>query len=46
MNAKRFLRSNERLCMLEVPIEDFIQLIEELIKVEKDWIPNFPNTSL
>ena len=36
MNAKRFLRSNERLCMPEVPIEDFIQLIEELIKVEKD----------
>ena len=46
MNAKRFLRSNERLCMLEVPIEHFIKTIEELIKVEKDWISTLLNTSL
>ncbi len=46
MNAKRFQKSNERLCMPELPVEDYIQAVEELIKVEKDWIPTLPGTSL
>lgn len=46
MNAKRFQKSNERLCMPQVPVEDFIEAISELVKLEKDWIPTKPGTSL
>ena len=46
MNAKRFQNSNKRLCMPEVPIEDFIQAINDLVKLDSDWIPTLPNTSL
>lgn len=46
MNAKRFQRSNARLCMPEVPVEDFIQAVNDLVLKEKDWIPSAPGTSL
>lgn len=46
MNAKRFQKSNERLCMPVLPEEDFIQAIVELVKKEQDWIPDLPGTSL
>lgn len=46
MNAKRFQNSNKRLCMPEVPIEDFIQAINDLVKLDSEWIPTLPNTSL
>ena len=46
MNAKRLQNSNKRLCMPEVPIEDFIQAINDLVKLDSDWIPTLPNTSL
>lgn len=46
MNAHRANVSNQRLCIPEVPEEDFIQAIRELVRVEKDWIPKDPGTSL
>lgn len=46
MNAKRFQSSNERLCMPVVPVEDFIQAVNDLVKVQEDWIPTGDNTSL
>lgn len=46
MNAKRFQSSNRRLCMPEVPVEDFIQAVAELVKKEEAWIPTAPGTSL
>lgn len=46
MNAKRMQNSNDRLCMPKVEVEDFITAIKELVKVEKDWVPSLPNTSL
>lgn len=46
MNAARMNRSNERLCMAQIPEEMFVEAIEELIKVEKDWVPTEPETSL
>ncbi|MBR1628035.1 MAG: branched-chain amino acid aminotransferase [Lachnospiraceae bacterium] len=46
MNAKRMQRSNERLCMPTVPVEDFVQAVEELVKVEQDWVPHEKDTSL
>ncbi len=46
MNARRFNRSADRLCMPEVPEELFLKGIKELVKLERDWIPTSPGTSL
>lgn len=46
MNAKRAANSNRRLCIPEIPEEDFVQAIKELVKVDEAWIPNKPGTSL
>ncbi|MBE6797334.1 MAG: branched-chain amino acid aminotransferase [Ruminococcaceae bacterium] len=46
MNAKRANASNERLCIPEIPEEDFVQAVAELVKIDKDWIPTDEGTSL
>lgn len=46
MNAKRANASNERLCIPEIPEEDFVQAVSELVKVDADWIPKNEGTSL
>ncbi len=46
MNARRFNRSADRLCMPEVPEELFLEGIEDLVRLEQDWIPTSPGTSL
>jgi len=46
MNARRFRRSAERLCMAELPEEDFVQAVDTLVSYEKDWVPHAEGTSL
>ena len=46
MNARRFNLSAERLCMPEIPEELFLKGIEELVRLERDWIPTAEGTSL
>ena len=46
MNAKRMIRSNERLCMPAFPEDMFVKAVKELVKVERDWVPSEPGTSL
>ncbi|HEY3309772.1 MAG TPA: branched-chain amino acid aminotransferase [Desulfuromonadaceae bacterium] len=46
MNARRFNQSAERLCMPAVPEELFLKGIEQLVDLERDWIPTAPGTSL
>jgi branched-chain amino acid aminotransferase len=46
MNARRFNRSAERLCMPEVPEKLFLKGIAELVKLEKEWVPGSEGTSL
>lgn len=46
MNARRFNQSASRMCMPEVPEELFLKGIEQLIALERDWIPTAPETSL
>lgn len=45
-NAVRFQNSCKRLHMAELPVESFVTAIEELVKLEKDWIPTEQGTSL
>ena len=46
MNAKRMQNSNRRLCIPEIPVEDFVEAVKALVKVEADWVPREPGTSL
>lgn len=46
MNAKRANSSNARLCIPQIPEEDFVNAVETLVSVDKDWVPSTPGTSL
>lgn len=46
MNARRFINSNRRLCMAELPEEDFVEAVRAIVDFEKDWIPTEEGTSL
>ncbi len=45
-NARRMMESAERLCLPELPEEDFLQLLKAFVEVEADWTPHSPGTSL
>ncbi|QTD42107.1 branched-chain amino acid aminotransferase [Sporosarcina sp. Te-1] len=45
-NMKRLNRSNDRLCMPQIDEEFALYALKELIRVDKDWIPNKEGTSL
>ena len=45
-NAKRMIDSAERLCLPEVPVEDFMEALKTLLELEKDWVPHEEGTSL
>ena len=46
MNAKRTNASNERLCIPQLPEEDFVQAVKAVVDIDRDWIPTEPGTSL
>ena len=46
MNAKRTNDTNKRLCIPELPIEMFVEACKAVVKVDEDWIPTAPGTSL
>lgn len=45
-NAKRMNSSADRLCLPEIPEEDFVEAIKKLVEIDKDWIPTAKGTSL
>ena len=46
MNAKRTNNTNKRLCIPELPEEDFVHAVKAAVKMDSDWIPDQPGTSL
>lgn len=46
MNAQRMMKSNERLCMAQLPEALFVEAVEAIVKYEQDWIPTAEGTSL
>ncbi len=46
MNAKRANNSNRRLCIPEIPEEDFVQAVKALVDIDRDWVPHSAGTSL
>ena len=45
-NARRFNQSAERMAMPAVDIEDHVEAIAELIRLESDWVPDQPGSAL
>ena len=45
-NARRMMESAERLCLPELPEEDFLQILKAFVEVEAEWTPHSPGTSL
>lgn len=45
-NALRMQSTHKRMCIPQIPVEDFVQAVKELVKIEKDWVPSEPETSL
>lgn len=45
-NAARMQSTHKRMCIPEVPVEDFVQACKALVSVEKDWVPSAEGTSL
>ena len=46
MNAKRTNNTNKRLCIPQIPEEDFVEAVKAVVKVDEAWIPTKPDTSL
>lgn len=46
MNAKRTNVTNDRLCIPNIPEEDFVQAVKAVVDIDRDWIPTTPGTSL
>ncbi|MDF2838867.1 MAG: branched chain amino acid aminotransferase, partial [Evtepia sp.] len=46
MNAKRSNATNDRLCIPQIAVEDYVQAVKAVVQVDKDWIPTEPGTSL
>jgi len=45
-NIERANNTNKRICIPEIPEEDFLQAMQAVVNVDKDWIPTAPGTSL
>jgi len=45
-NAKRFAKSAARIALPEMPVDFFVNTVEELVKQEKDWVPKKIGESL
>lgn len=45
-NIKRLNRSNDRMCIPHVDEDIALTAIKEIVKLEKEWIPKTPGTSL
>ena len=45
-NAERMQSTHDRLCIPQIPVEDFVDAVKALVAVDKDWVPAEPDTSL
>jgi branched-chain amino acid aminotransferase len=45
-NFTRLNHSAKRICMPEIPEEVFMGGLTELLKIDRDWVPEMPGTSL
>ena len=46
MNAKRTNVTNERICIPIIDEDLYVDAIKAIVETDRDWIPNYPGTSL
>lgn len=46
MNFKRINQSSQRMCIPELTEDIFMEGMAEVLRLDKNWIPDLPNTSL
>jgi branched-chain amino acid aminotransferase len=46
MNAKRTNVTNDRICLPQIDEELYVEAIKALVKIDEDWAPDYPGTSL
>jgi len=45
-NGERTNATNDRICIPQIPVEDFVQAVSTLVNLDADWVPTEPGTSL
>ena len=45
-NAQRFVDGCERMGIPPIPVDDFIDAVKALVKVDEEWVPHMDGTSL
>ena len=45
-NARRMINSAERLCLPQLPEEDFLNIVKTLVRLDEAWVPHSFGTSL
>ncbi len=45
-NIERANRTNKRICIPEIPEDDFLNAIKSVVAADKDWVPEWEGTSL
>ena len=45
-NGDRMRDSCDRMCVPKIPTEDFVQAVEALVEIDKDWVPHTDGASL
>lgn len=46
MNAQRTNKTNDRICMPQIPEDDFVLAIKILVDIDRDWVPKEEGKSL
>lgn len=46
VNAERFQRSCRRLGLPELPVDDFLASVDELVRIDREWLPRGAEQSL
>lgn len=46
MNAIRSNITNDRMCIPQIPVDDYVQAVKALVDIDADWIPTQEGTSL
>ena len=44
-NGQRMNDSADRLCIPNIPVEDFIQAVKALVDIDRDWVPHLDGSS-
>ena len=46
MNAKRTNKTNVRICIPTIDEDLYVEAIKAMVEIDRDWVPDYPGTSL